>query len=387
MRIAVDCGRQRIELEVAESRLLAPPAAVPALADPAAALKAALESPIDFPPLRQALTPDDHVVVVVDERLAALGRLLPPLLESLEAAGVGPAAVTLLCPPSTAGQPWLEELPDAFEDVRLEVHDPAERKKLAYLATTRGGRRLYLNRTLVDADQVVVLSARRYTATGSAGAEAALFPALSDAATRAELADRPAAAEMTEAQWLLGQPFLIEVIEGAGDGVAAIVAGAAGVGDESRRRLARWRVAVPRPADLVVAALGGDPARHTFADLSAAAACAASVVRPDGRIVLLTQAAPQPGPGGDVLLGAEEPQEAVERLQRQARPEQAAALAWARAACQAHLCLVSGLADDTAEDLFATPLSGAGPVQRLLDAAGSCLLLPDAHRARAVIEE
>ena len=42
-----------------------------------------------------------------------------------------------------------------------------------------GGRRLYLNRTLVDADFVVVLSGRDYDPlTGYAGAEAAIFPAL-----------------------------------------------------------------------------------------------------------------------------------------------------------------------------------------------------------------
>jgi len=38
------------------------------------------------------------------------------------------------------------------------VHDPAHRQRLSYLATTRRGRRIYLNRTAVDADQIVVLS-------------------------------------------------------------------------------------------------------------------------------------------------------------------------------------------------------------------------------------
>ena len=41
---------------------------------------------------------------------------------------------------------------------RFQVHDPADRKKLSYLATTRQGRRIYLNRSAVDADQLIVLS-------------------------------------------------------------------------------------------------------------------------------------------------------------------------------------------------------------------------------------
>ena len=87
--------------------------------------------------------------------------------------------VTLLCEPSASQQPWLTDLPDAFEEVRLEVHDPKDRKKLAYLATTRKGRRLYLNRTAVDADQLVVLGRRTYDPLlGYSGAAGALYPAL-----------------------------------------------------------------------------------------------------------------------------------------------------------------------------------------------------------------
>jgi hypothetical protein len=50
------------------------------------------------------------------------------------------------------------------------------------------------------------------------------------------------------------------------------------------------------------------------------------------------------------------------------------------------VALLSGLDDEAAEELFATPLQNAGQVQRLLDAAGSCLFLADAHKALAVLE-
>ena len=179
---------------------------------------AALQAPFDFPPLRRALTADDHVTIVVDERLPDLARLLTPLLEELTAAGVDPAKVTLLCEPSASRQPWLQDLPDAFGEVRLEIHDPADRKKLSYLASTRQGRRIYLNRAVVDADQLVVMAGCRYDPeVGRGGAVGALFPALSDEATRAELGGRPnldgpdaapeiaAQAEATEAAWLLGR--------------------------------------------------------------------------------------------------------------------------------------------------------------------------------------
>ena len=100
-----------------------------------------------------------------------------------------------------------------------------------------GGRRVYLNRTLVEADFVVVLTGRGYDPlTGYAGAEAAIFPALADEETRAAFAgefttDAPAAKpwpvrdEAAEVAWLLGTPFLVQVIEGEGDTVQEVVAG------------------------------------------------------------------------------------------------------------------------------------------------------------------
>src|ERR1700680_1642257 len=123
MRIAMDYGLARAEFEVADAGRVVVRRAPTPLADPAAAVRAALQKPHDFPPLSRALTADDHVTVVVDERLPVLARLLTAVLEELAAAGVDPARVTLLCEPSASRQPWLQELPDTFEEVRLEIHD------------------------------------------------------------------------------------------------------------------------------------------------------------------------------------------------------------------------------------------------------------------------
>jgi hypothetical protein len=394
-------GRGRIELEVADAGRVVQRCGPPSLPDLAAAVRAALRAPHDFPPLSAALTRDDHVAVIVDERLPVLAQLLTPILEEFVAAGIDPASITLLCEPSASNQPWLVYLPEAFEEVRLEIHDPKDRKKLSYLAATRKGRRLYLNRTAVDADQLVVLSAPRYDPQlGRGGAVGALFPALSDEATRTELNGRPnlngpdaaeetlVQAEAAETVWLLGAPFFVQAVEAVGDGVARIIAGAAASGAEGRRALdAAWRWTTPALADVVVASLSGDPTRQTFADLAAAAACAASVVQPDGRIILLSQARPDLAPEADSLLRADDARDALEGLRRRPTLEQVPALRWADAACRARISLLSGLDDDTVENLFATPLRDERQVQRLLDAGGSCLFLHDAHKGMAVVEK
>jgi len=400
MRRRIDYGRSHLELEIEAGRLVdvAREPATPPLADPTAGVRFALENPHDFPALRRALTPDDHVAIVVDEHLPQLVRLLVPLLEHLREAQVTPDAVTLVCAPPSSTQDWMEGLPDAFQDVHIEVHDPTDRRKLSYLATTRQGRRIYLNRTAVDADQLVVLSRRTYDPLlGYGGGEGALYPALSDEATRQEAWGRlslaapqeaawPVRQEANEVAWLLGAPFLVQVIEGSGEDVAAVVGGSISSSIEGQRLLdARWRQTVASTADTVVAALAGDPGQHDFNDLARALACAARVVRPNGRIVLLTEAAPRLGVGADLLRGTDDHTEALRLLKQQKPGDMAAAFQWVSAAQQAHIYLLSGFGSEITEELFATPLDDAKQVQRLLAGEGSCLFLDDAHKGLAVL--
>src|SRR5207244_10693333 len=97
----------------------------------------------------------------------------------------------LLCSPPSTGQPWLEELPDALEEVHCEVHDPTDRRQLSFVATTSKGHPLFFNRTAVDAAQLIVLTGRRYDPLlGHGGGAGALYPVFSDKATRSEATQR-----------------------------------------------------------------------------------------------------------------------------------------------------------------------------------------------------
>lgn len=352
----------------------------------------ALEKPFGFEPLRRALTPDDHVAIVVDEQLPRLVELLAGVLEHLGTAGIQPGAVTLLTAPPASDQGWIDELPDEFADVRVEVHDPKDRKKLAYLASTKAGRRVYLNRTLVEADFVILLTGRRYDSVlGYAGAEAAVFPALGDEEMRAAYHGQfhaeapggtpwPVRAEAAEIAWLLGTPFLVQVIEGSGGDVQEVVAGLPDSGAEGvRRQDARWRGSVGERPDTVVAVVpGGDGT--TFADLARAAMAAARVVAPDGRVVVLSSAAPPLGKGARLLGKADDPAAAIKALAKEQPDDWAAAHEWAAAATRARLFVGGGAIDELADDLFAVPVADNSEAQRLADAAERLLIIPDAHR-------
>lgn len=355
----------------------------------------ALEKPFKFEPLRRALTPDDHVAIVLDPRLPHTAEMLTEVLKHLGTAGVQPSAVTVISPPG-APQDWIDELPEEFEDITAETHDPADAQKLMYLATTNGGRRVYLNRRVTEADFVVVLAGRRYDPhAGYAGAESALFPALSNTETLAALADKFSSSapdgnretEAAEVAWLLGAPFFIQVIEGAGGTVQEVVAGLfesgiAGV----RQQDARWRGTIPAEVDTVIASVSGAPETITFLDLAQAAATAARAVKKGGRIALLTTAAPDLGPGAELLRKLDGPSGAKKLLAHEKPSDWAAASFWVYAARSASLFLASGYPDDVAEELFCTPIHTPAEAQRLIDSGtGTVLLIPDAHKAMITV--
>lgn len=371
---------------------------LPPLTNLPAALEDALEQPVGFPPLRRALTPDDHVVLALDEGLPRLGFLLGPILEYVITAGISPAAITLLLPPESEGQSWLDDLPEEFEDVHIETHDPTERKKLSYVAMTRGGRRVYINRSAVDADQLIVVCRPDSDPLVSRGGVGLLFPALADQATRLEMVERQAHGgaqltartlreESTEVAWLLGAPFLIQILEGSGDDIVRVVAGPIDAGETGQNLYeTQWQRGYDCAAQTVVATVRGTSTRHDFATLARALTHAARVVQPEGRIILLTEAAPRLGPGVEILRGLDDPSHAADLLRRRKPPDLAAAMQWAAAAEKAHISLLSRLPSEVAEELFTTPLDHASQVARLVT-GGSYLILEDADKALPYLDE
>ncbi len=391
-------GSQPWRLTVPADRVIAFPRAeyAPPTVSAAELVRAALEKPFNFESLRRALTPDDRVAIVIDPRLPYLTEMLAEVLRHVGTAGIAPAAVTVVSPPGEP-QTWIEELPDEFEDVTAETHDPATAPKLMYLATTKGERRVYLNRTVVEADFTVVLAGRRYDPhCGYAGAENMLFPSLSNEETQAALLgefkssapDGNRESEAAEVAYLLGTPFLIQVIEGEGDSVQEVVAGLFDSGAEGiRRQDARWRGTIDAEADTVIASVSGDPANITFADLAKAAATAARAVKKGGRIALLTTAAPDLGPGAELLRKLDGPTGAKRLLAREKPDDWAAAALWVYAARSASVFFASGYPDNVAEELFTTPIRTASEAQRLINTGGTVLLIPDAHKAMVTVGE
>lgn len=399
MRVEIGYGRQRAEFEVADERLVGVTATAPMTVtdDVADALKHALENPFEYPALRRALTPDDQIAILVDDRLPQLELLLTTLLEYVVEAGIAAENIALVCAPGTE-QPWLEALPESLGDVRCEVHDPGNRKRLAFVTTTKRGKTLLFNRSAVDADQMIVLCGRRYdTLLGFGGGAGALYPTFADREIRKDGASRLSLAapieqpnvaleEAVEATWLLGAPFFVQVIEGEHDSAAAIVTGGSPALKEGlRQQELLWRRRVARPADVVVAGLSGNPAHQDFRDLADALVCASRVLKKGGAILLMSELDVAAAAATDLLRQADEPRDALREFERLQNFDLRAAWQWATVAKQARIFVLSATPDEIVEEIFATPVQSIDQAQRLVQGSKDCVFLPDAHKMLATV--
>src|ERR1019366_8295699 len=111
MRVTLAWAGQQLDLEIGEQNLVTAHRAplTANLPDPVQAMREALEHPLNYPALRLALTPEDHVAIAIDERIPHLAQLIVPLLEHILQAHVQPDAITLLCSAPSTEQPWLDE--------------------------------------------------------------------------------------------------------------------------------------------------------------------------------------------------------------------------------------------------------------------------------------
>ncbi|CAN5374338.1 hypothetical protein BH11PLA2_BH11PLA2_38730 [soil metagenome] len=339
----------------------------------------ALERPLRFEALRRALTPDDHICVVLDERLPHLAELIAGVMDHLATAGIDPDAVTLLSPNPESKQAWLEELPDELSDVKTAIHTPNEPKKLAYLATTKSDHRVYLSRVAVEAEFVIVLTAHRFD--GRTG-ERLLCPGIADAETQAAtLTDT----DVSEVCWLLGTPFFVRVIEGRGDSVETVIGGfAETLKDADAARDALWATAVNTLADLVIATV--PEAGASFEDLAVAVTAAANAVKPGGKIVLSTAANPPRPEAFSVLNESRDADSMRKKLRKHKVAGWESALAWLDATTQAPLFVSAEWPAEQVETLLATPLVSASELQRLMDGEGTLIVIEDAHRAKVLVK-
>jgi nickel-dependent lactate racemase len=124
----------------------------------------ALAAPIGLPRLSQMVSSGMRIALVIDDesRPTPIARLLPPLLQELRRGGVQESQITLVLAlgvhePMSAAAVARRVGPDVIASLRWENHDCDSREGLVFLGTTRRGTSVLINRTVAQADLVILV--------------------------------------------------------------------------------------------------------------------------------------------------------------------------------------------------------------------------------------
>jgi len=343
MRINLAYGKTGLPLEIDDSLdvTVVEPAFVPALADPAAAVRAALAAPIASPPLRDLVRPGLRVGVVFSDitRPAPNPLLLGAVLEVLDA--VPGVEVTLFNALGTHRPNTEAELRgmvgDAiFESRRIVQNDSFDPSTQVRVGVTSKGHETWLNAELMRCDLKVLTGfIEPHLFAGFSGGGKAIMPGLAGQRTvlgnhDAGMVGHPKAIwgitrgnpiweEVREVAGQAGRLFLLNVTLNRDKAVTGVFAGDLDrtheAGCEFVKRSAM--VAVPRPFDIVVTTNSGYPLDLNLYQSVKGMRAADQIVRPGGAIVIATRCSdgiPEHGLYGRILRGSRDPRELLEKI-------------------------------------------------------------------------
>jgi Lactate racemase N-terminal domain len=403
MRVEVDFQDKTLELELPDEQCVAVwrgPAGHTHAASPEI-VRAALEAPRDYPPLRQTVVPGDRVTIALDPAISEPGVVLGAIAEILREAGVDGENLTVLLP-SASTFPFEGTLPPGAVAV---AHDPSDRSQLAYLAATKEGRRIYLNRHLTDADVVLPVGQVGFDPIlGYSGPWGVIFPGLSDLEALSthrgrfrvdddshhqEKHNRANRDESIEVGWLLGTQLHVGVVP-AIRGIVEILAGRdSSVCEQGIASLEQhWTFRPESRAEIVVAGVGRPGTLPLLDSLAEGLATATRLVQHGGKIIMLSNATGQVGPALRCLIDAGDAERGKSLLRGHEKDEDfhvagriAQAVAWA------DVFLYSALPRELVEELSMIPIEKPEQARRLVAQGRSATFLSFADRTRAAVQD
>jgi len=309
--IDIAYGKGCLTVEAAGD-VLTPPKATP-IADETGAVFDALENPIGARPLREIVRPGERVCIVVNDitRLARTNLLLPPIVDTLNAAGVPDGDIFIVFALGIHRRQTDEERrlivgERIFERIRSFDHISTDDASLVEIGTTSFGNRVEINREVWEADRIVLTGeiiyhliagysgGRKSLAPGVAGFRTTTFNhrMIFDPNCRAgKLDGNPAHEDLLEACRLAEPDFIVNLVLSPEGGLIRVVAGhydlAHRVGcREVDRMLA---VEIDRPYDLVVASAGGFPLDIDLRQAHKGLENACQALRPGGAILFYAE--------------------------------------------------------------------------------------------------
>lgn len=358
--------------------------------------------------------PGKKVVIVTSDltRPCPTDRLLPPVLDELDAAGIPDGDITVVMALGlhrTMTEAEMETAvgPEVYRRVRVVNHDPADTVRLG---VTSAGTPVEIFRLVVEADFRICLGnlELHYFAGYSGGAKAILPGCASRATLNANhammvrpeavagrLNGNPVRADIEEGVSMLGVDFILNVIV---TGQHRIIGAVAGDVTAAHRRgcelvARRGMVTIEEHADVVLVGAGGYPKDVNLYQAQKALDNAAHAVR-DGGVLILVAECPE-GLGNETfeawLAGTSSPDELLARIQHEFVLGGHKAAAIAAVLKRASVYLVSALPDELVRRCGMVPIADPERAQEMafaeLGPEAKLLVLPHGGSILPAVQE
>lgn len=243
-------GGKPYRIEIADRNLaevLSPKPSTP-LSDLDRAVHEALDGPINQRPLSDWIKPTDRIVIVSDDntRLTPADRILPPLLDRLNSAGVADDNISCIMALGTHRYMTEEEMaekvgPEVFRRIKVRNHEWRDPSALVDLGHSSQGTPLTVNRFVAEADVVIGLGAIvPHHIPGFSGSSKIIQPGVCGAETTAEthllscksggdsflgIDDNPVRRDMDDMADMVGMNTIFNVVMDSQGGVVGLFFG------------------------------------------------------------------------------------------------------------------------------------------------------------------
>ncbi len=314
MRLRLDYGRDGLEVELPDDRVVGPLEIkqVPPLGDPDVAVREALASPIGTPPFAELAQGKKTACILVCDitRPVPNQLILEPMLETLHAAGIDRKDVLILVAtglhrPSTRHE-QIEMLGDRIaQEYRIEDHHGTILDEHTFLGTTPRGVPAWIDTRYVEADLKIATGLiEPHLMAGYSGGRKLICPGIAALETVKRwhgpeflehpnadcgiLEGNPVHEENTRIAKLAGCDFIVNVTLDSLRRVTSVVAGDM---EEAFKEGVRFvegvvKATVPEPLDVVLTSAAGYPLDTTFYQAVKGMTGALPIVKQGGTIVV-----------------------------------------------------------------------------------------------------
>jgi lactate racemase len=343
MQIKLAYGREGLDLALPDDANIAviENSFVPALADPQAALRAALRQPLGTQALRELVQSDDTVAIIFSDitRPTPNHLILPVILDELRHV---PADQVVLCNALGTHRPNTpEELarmlgPELVAEYRIEQNNAADERTQVHLGQSSFGHDIWINQVFMDADVKILTGfIEPHFFAGFSGGGKAVMPGMAGQNTvfgnhDAEMIANPKSTwditqgnpifeEAREVALRTRPDFLLNVTLNRDKQITGVFAGSLETAHDAGIAFVRQSSMVPvtEPCDIVITTNSGYPLDMNLYQAVKGMSAAEQIVRPGGSIIVAAECSdgiPDHGLYGELLRAAASPEQLFDSI-------------------------------------------------------------------------